>query len=462
MNAVQLVAFAIAVIICTAAAAACVGYLLRTERADRLLLWFGLFAAIYGGRMFFKQPLAAALGVDRATAGWLENVLSYFILVPALLFVEELYGQGWHRLLRRLTQATAAYALVALVVDIAVHRPDRMPDPSNIWFLLLGLIILIGVRTGYRPPRFPEWRLLLTGLLIFVLFVLNEHAVGARLVPWRFTAEPIGFLINLGCLGYIALTRFFTRGRQLAAVDQEMRSAREIQTSILPHDIPAVAGVQLAARYAPLAAVAGDFYDIVPLGNGDLALLVADVSGHGVPAALIASMVKVSFAASIAETDDPGTVLQRMNRTLCGMFERSFVTAACAVLRPRMSAISYALAGHPPPLLQADARGRTQLLDERGIFLGMMPSAKYVTQTVSVGAGARLILYSDGITETQGAGDDLFGVERLQSFADAERGHPVQAFADALLASLRTFAGRGSLAHDDITLVVADIVGGGV
>lgn len=462
MNALELVAFAIAVVICTAAAAALVGYLLRTEPADRLLLWFGLFAAIYGGRMFFKQPLAAALGVDPRVGDWVEKVLNYFILIPALLFVEELYGQGWHRVLRRLTQATAAYAVVALVIDIAAGTPRRMPDPSNIWFLLLGAIIVVGVRAGYRPPRFPEWRLLLAGLLVFVLFVLNSHAVDARIVPWRVTAEPIGFLIELGCLGYIALARFFARGRQLAAVDQEMRSARDIQTSILPRDVPSVAGVQLAARYAPLAAVAGDFYDIVPLAHGDLALLVADVSGHGVPAALIASMVKVSFAAAIAETDDPGTVLQRMNRTLCGMFERSFVTAACAVLRPRMGAISYALAGHPPPLLQADARGRVQLLDERGIFLGMMPSASYATETVSVGPGARLILYSDGITETHGAGDDLFGVERLQSFADAERGHPVQAFADSLLASVRAFAGRGSPAHDDITLVVADMINGRV
>ena len=462
MNAIELAAFAIAVIICTAAAAAFLGYALRTERADRLLLWFGVFAAIYGGRMFFKQPLASALGLNPAGAHWVENTLNYFILIPALLFVEELYGRGWHRLLRRLTQVTAVYAVASLVIDIAAGMPDHMPDPSNIVFLLLAVIIVVGRRAGYRPPRFPEWRLLMTGLLIFVLFVLNEHAVGARLVPWRFTAEPIGFVIQLACLGYIAVSRFTSRGRQLAAVDQEMRSARDIQTSILPRDLPSVPSVQLAARYAPLAAVAGDFYDIVPLAAGDLALLVADVSGHGVPAALIASMVKVSFAAAISETEDPGAVLQRMNRTLCGMFERSFVTAACAILRPHAGTITYALAGHPPPLLQADAHGKTQLLDERGIFLGVMVSASYATETVPIGPGARLILYSDGITEAHGAGDDLFGVERLRAFADAERGRPVQAFADSLLASVRAFAGRGSPAHDDITLVVADVIDGRV
>ena len=458
MNSLGLVTFAIAVIISTASVGAFAGYLLRNVQRDRLLLWFGVFAGVYGVRMFFKRPLGSDLGVDPVIGAWVESGLNYFILIPALLFVEELYGQGWHRLLRRLTQATAVFAVVAIAVDIVIGKPYLVPDPSNALFVLLAIVIIAGARAGYRPPRFPEWKLLLMGLIVFMAFVLNDHAVGARLVPWRFTAEPIGFLIQLGCLGYIALSRFSARGRQLAAVDQEMRSARDIQQSILPRDIPTVPSVQLAARYAPLAAVAGDFYDIVPLNGDGVALLVADVSGHGVPAALIASMVKVSFTAALSETDDPGAMLQRMNRTLCGMFERSFVTAACAVLRPEAGTLSYALAGHPPPVLQSGAEAGVTLLDERGVFLGVMPSATYTTATVPVGAGGRLILYSDGITEAMSASEDLFGIERLRSFAAAERPRSASAFADALLAAVRAFAGSDAHPHDDVTLIVADLV----
>lgn len=456
MNDVALLAFAIAVIICTASVAAFAGHLLRNDRQDRLLFWFGLFAGIYGVRMFFKTPLVAALGIDPRLGAWVEHGFNYFILIPALLFVEQLYGQGWHRLLRRLTEATAVFAVAAIAVDIAARTPDRVPDPSNAWFVLLALVFIAGARAGYRPPRFREWKLMLTAMLVFVASVLSDHAVDAGLAPWHVSIEPMGFCIQLGFLGYIALARFSARGRQLAAVEQEMRSARDIQTSILPRGVLSVPGVEVAARYVPLAAVAGDFYDIVPLDGRALALLVADVSGHGVPAALIASMVKVSFTAALSETDDPGAILDRMNRTLCGMFERSFVTAACLVLRPAAGTLSYALAGHPAPLLQSCADGEIELLDERGVFLGVMPSATYRTATMPVRPGARLILYSDGVTETMNPSEDLFGTDRLRAFAAAERACPASAFADALFRALRTFA-RAAPAHDDVTFIIADL-----
>ena len=294
MAAVNLVAFAIAIIICTAAVTALVGHVLRPQPTGRLLFSFGLFAVIYGSRMFFKQPLATALGISSSTALWIESGFNYFILIPALLFIEELYGLGWHRALRWVTIGTAVFAIAAVVADRATGLPTLVPDPSLLLMSVVATVALVGAIAGYRPPRIVEWRILVAGIVIFLLFVLNDHAVGAHVVPWQFSAEPIGFLVLLACFGYIALTRVFAQERQLIAVEQEMRSAREIQTSILPHDLPSTGRVRIAARYEPLAAVAGDFYDVVAVDNGAVAVIVADVSGHGIPAALIASMVKVA------------------------------------------------------------------------------------------------------------------------------------------------------------------------
>src|SRR5262249_4458624 len=157
--------------------------------------------------------------------------------------------------------------------------------------------------------------------------------------------------------------------------------------------------------------------DVVALDDGGVAILVADVSGHGVPAALIASMVKVAFTSEINDTVDPGAILERMNKTLCGMFSRSYVTAACVIVRPGERTLQYALAGHPPPLLIGSQDGDAARLDERGIVLGFEPSATYSTTTVPIASGARLVLYTDGVTETPGPDDDLFGIERLREFA---------------------------------------------
>src|SRR5262249_58526557 len=111
----DLLACAIAVVICPAAAASIAAHLLRRRPGDRLLLWFGVFCAIYGGRMFFKQPLASALRFHGSTAQWVENGLNYFILIPGLLFIEQLYGLGWRRSLRWVTLGISVFAVVALL-----------------------------------------------------------------------------------------------------------------------------------------------------------------------------------------------------------------------------------------------------------------------------------------------------------------------------------------------------------
>src|SRR5262245_45581401 len=179
---------------------------------------------MYGVRMFFKQTLASALGMHDSTGQWVEDGLNYFILIPGLLFVEELYGLGWRNSVRWVTIGMSAFAVAALLLDLVSDDPRRVPDPSLVLLLVVVIVIVIGWRMGYRPPQFAESRVLLAGIGIFMLFVINEHAVRAGVVPWRFSAEPLGFVIQLGCFGYIALTRVFAQGRQLAAVHQEMRS----------------------------------------------------------------------------------------------------------------------------------------------------------------------------------------------------------------------------------------------
>jgi phosphoserine phosphatase RsbU/P len=457
MRPVELIAFAIAILICAAGAAAIAGHFLRRDSRERLLLWFGLFAGIYGVRMFFKPPLAEALNVPPLISSWTEVTLTDLILIPGLLFGQELYGSGWRGSFRWTIIGTATYAVVAAIVDAVAKQPDLVPDPSIGVLVAIAAVLIAGARAGYRPPPFPEWRVLLMAIAVFLVFVVNEHAVGAHVVPWRVSVEPIGFLLQLLCLGYIAVSRFFAQGRQLASVDQEMRSAREIQTSILPHNLPEIPGVRIAARYLPLAAVAGDFYDVIALEGGAVAVLVADVSGHGVPAALIASMVKVAFTSALQDTQDPGALLTRMNTTLCGMFARSYVTAVCIVISRADCSLRYAIAGHPPPLLLDRRDGAVVELDERGIFLGFTPSAMYATTQVLTAAHARLILYTDGVTETPNARDDLFGLERLAALTAAERAAAPEVFADRVVGALHDFATTAAFAHDDVTLVIVDV-----
>src|SRR5499427_5011789 len=139
--------------------------------------------------------------------------------------------------------------------------------------------------------------------------------------------------------------------QQLLTIQKELETARLIQQSILPETVPQIVGLDIAARYVPMAAVAGDFYDFIVVDNKHVGILVADVSGHGMPAALIASMLKIALAAQAAHADDPARVLHGLNQALCGKFQHHYVTASYAFVDMKKRTLTYAGAGHPPLLM---------------------------------------------------------------------------------------------------------------
>lgn len=246
--------------------------------------------------------------------------------------------------------------------------------------------------------------------------------------------------------------------RQLLDINNELEMAREIQLSILPHDIPKIKGLAIAARYIPMSLVAGDFYDFVIVDEKRLGILVADVSGHGLPAALIASMLKVALAAQSPHAFDPARVLSGLNQTLCGNFRNHFVTAAYAFVDTEKHSIKYAGAGHPPLLLwRESSRGASEVL-ENGLLLGLFPDAPYSVAEVYVEPGDKLVLYTDGILETRSPSKDEFGPELLKVFLESKHNLKADEFADSLLDELTGWSEnrKGDGQEDDITLLVID------
>src|ERR1700733_3063332 len=136
--------------------------------------------------------------------------------------------------------------------------------------------------------------------------------------------------------------------QQLLTIQNELETARQIQLSILPSEIPKIEGLDIAARYVPMTSVAGDFYDFIVVDEKHVGILVADVSGHGMPAALIASMLKIALSAQGAHAADPAKVLSGLNQVLCGKFQHHYVTAAYLFVDMEKRRLTYAGAGPPP------------------------------------------------------------------------------------------------------------------
>jgi serine phosphatase RsbU (regulator of sigma subunit) len=261
--------------------------------------------------------------------------------------------------------------------------------------------------------------------------------------------EPVGFLVLLVGLGSTAVRRALATERKLIDVEQELSTARRIQFSLLPQSAPSFEGVQLAIRYQPMTSVAGDFYDFLVVSEDFLTILVADVSGHGVPAALVSCMLKVCFASQKKNAGDPAAVLSGLKLMLRESLGGQYVTAACAAIDRRSRTITYAGAGHPPGLLIRGEDGDLVLLDENGLFMGPFPNATYANMSVPFRSGDRLLLYTDGITEAHDFAGEEFGQERLhQLLIDSNATDPASTL-DQLFKRITTRSPQ-----DDLTAVL--------
>ena len=242
---------------------------------------------------------------------------------------------------------------------------------------------------------------------------------------------------------------------QLLTIQHEMETARQIQLSILPREIPAIHGLDIAARYIPMTSVAGDFYDFIVIDEKRIGILVADVSGHGMPAALISSMLKIALAAQTSCASDPARVLAGLNQALCGKFQGHFVTATYVLVDIGRESLCYAGAGHPPLILRDDSTGETREFVENGLVLGFFPDATYTSIEIPFGEGDWGVLYTDGILEITNSCEEQFGIDRLKLFLqnhhDLSTGHFVDKLLDELACWSDTASGREP--EDDITLL---------
>jgi phosphoserine phosphatase RsbU/P len=242
---------------------------------------------------------------------------------------------------------------------------------------------------------------------------------------------------------------------QLQTIQQEMETARQIQLSILPREVPKVEGLEIAARYIPMTSVAGDFYDFIPIDDKRLGILVADVSGHGMPAALISSMLKIALSAQSHCAAYPERVLAGLNQALCGKFQGHFVTAAYVLVDTDKQSLRYAGAGHPPLILRNHSANTTSEFVENGLFLGFFPEATYTSVELPFKEGDWGVLYTDGIPETTNRQEEQFGVDRCKAFLQSNYELSAGQFVDRFLGKLSRWSdsASGREPEDDITLL---------
>ncbi len=243
-------------------------------------------------------------------------------------------------------------------------------------------------------------------------------------------------------------------------VDRELKTVADIQHSLLPTELPKIPALDLAAYYSTSQRAGGDYYDFFPLADGRWGILIADVSGHGTPAAVLMAVTHSIAHSYPGLPTRPGQMLNFINKHLAARYTNgngTFVTAFYGMYDPATRKIEYACAGHGPPRIKSGLDGALTSLDlARNLPLGIDPDEQYEDQTASFAKGDIIVFYTDGITETRNAAGELFGVSRLDQVLQGSS-RDADDLIEKTLAAVDEFGGYLP-ATDDRTLLVARVL----
>ena len=439
---------------------ACVIAGMRRRSGVRVLVWLGIWSAMYGV-LRLGDSLAALARLPQwfqVTALYLNTVITYLILVVATRAWLELSRGKLRLLLEAIIFAALVIGSAGIVAFLFTGASDRLLPYNNLLAACLVAVLLTVVAVPRLAHKFlvlPDRGVLLAGTLVFSVEALYSSVSGSLGHHGSTIWDTLGFGVFLFSIGYAALQWVFANERRLLSIDKELAIAREIQTSILPSGSPEMINLSITAAYHPMTAVAGDFYEFIPIDPHRIGVLLADVSGHGVPAALIAAMLKVAIQSVVPCAHDPRAVLSGLNHTFYGQSRDQFVTAAYLFIDTENYKALYSAAGHPPLLLLRE--GRMERIESNGLVLGVMPDPGYPVQEMSIRSNDRFLLYTDGVIEAENAKGKAFGDTKLEQVVLETKNCPPAELVDRLLNEIRSWQFPSIAQQDDMTLVVIDV-----
>jgi sigma-B regulation protein RsbU (phosphoserine phosphatase) len=270
----------------------------------------------------------------------------------------------------------------------------------------------------------------------------------------------------------ITLDKTIRMSKQLKKVktyEEEIQAASVIQRSILPQTCPKISGLNIAAKYIPMDKVGGDFFDFIVTDDNKLGVIVADVAGHGVPAALVSSMVKIAFSFQTGFADNPVDVLTNINKILYGKIQNSFLTACYAYIDLEAKRMVTAKAAHPPSILFRPSEKKITHINPSGRIIGWFEIIDCGFEVTEIQSGDRIIIYTDGVTEAFNLSEKIFGEKRLEEIilnsADLSPSDFIKALVDSLCAWSATDSNNNRVSNtpkqcfeDDATVVVIDVL----
>ncbi|MDR3737626.1 MAG: PP2C family protein-serine/threonine phosphatase [Terracidiphilus sp.] len=406
------------------------------DRDEWLLYWMAMFSAALvlelalGG---LRLHVSAAVLIALTQLEIAVREMSLWFLLLWLLQLQV------NRKLLVLVRKAALISLMASAIDASAiflypavltagqtQMLDALVTPGVVFFELMPLILVAYAFLSNKRLDSSRWVVAAVAFANgMAYFVQNVTAQGVRYTHWDFSARmtaplftvgpnPINILVLLRTvlffsIVYAVIRTFLEHRRRAGVLEQEYQSARELQRVLVPASLPVVPGFTLTSAYRPAQEVGGDFFQIIPLESGGTMVVLGDVSGKGLMAAMAVSLIVGALRALAEDHPSPGDLLTILNRRLCGRLQGGFAT--CVILKlDANSGCTVASAGHPAPFLN-----NNEIELPGALPLGIAPTVVYEESTVRLEVGDHFSLYTDGLLEARNHAGELYSFERLSS-----------------------------------------------
>lgn len=256
----------------------------------------------------------------------------------------------------------------------------------------------------------------------------------------------------------IRLKKTVDENKKLTSIKQEIELARKIHFSTIPEKLPRLPGLDIVVKYIPMQVIGGDFYDFHRIDDNRIGAFISDISGHGIPAAIVASMVKIAFSMLKDVADQPGQLMREMNRILSGHIENSFVTAGYALIDRDAMKLYYIRSGHEPLLLYRKKSNTLHEITPAGRLIGYSWADNYEMHETGLETGDRIILYTDGFLEVYNKEREVMNFNFLKNAIIRGRELSAADLTDSLTGLLKRWRGLDEEFEDDVTIMVIDVL----
>jgi phosphoserine phosphatase RsbU/P len=396
-----------------------------------------------------SQTFNSSLDLDEVLNRVMDEVIAATRAERGFVMLRAADGRLIFRVARGMDQATIDNPQFQISRSV-VERVAREGQPlltsnaqSDEWLSGRASIISLGLLSIVCVP------LQLKNTILGVIYA------DSRLQAGIFSPDDLELLTAIAASAAVAIenARLYQVAVEKGRMERDLQVARDLQASLLPRETPQVPGWEFVARWQPAREVAGDYYDFIPLGGGQIGLVVADVSDKGMAAALFMALTRSTVRASVGDAPSPAEGIAHANRLICADSSGGmFVTLFYAQLNTASGDLTYVNAGQNPPLLYRASLGQLGQLSRTGMALGVVTDTPFEQRSLRLEPGDFVLLYTDGVTDAADAQVQAFGLERLQKAILAHRHAPAHEIVAALEQAVSDFTGSAA-PFDDVAIV---------